>query len=335
MFGLFSQVQGWVKIKGASDGTKIGNSGDSLKALITASALPAGASTEATLEAARVLLSSINGKDFATQTTLASVLAALNTLNSKDFATQTTLAALNSKDFATQTTMAALNSKDFATQTTLEAARVLLASINAKDFSTEATLAAMSAKLNPITSAPEINASGLVVRQVPYELATFSVVAENITVGNNKSMIAIQNTGTSVLKLREVWIINDQTTAVTGVAGEFRLHRITSFSAGTALTPVQFDTTDSLPVGISVATGSTVSGEAGLLRTGKWSTDEWGPGSSDVESMDHGQQQVEPFWKQTPSGKPITLRQNQGAHVRFATNSTAGSFNLRFVFTTE
>jgi hypothetical protein len=28
------------------------------------------------------------------------------------------------------------------------------------------------------------------------------------------------------------------------------------------------------------------------------------------------------------------IRQNQGMHIRFATNSTAGSFNIRLVFTT-
>jgi hypothetical protein len=201
--------------------------------------------------------------------------------------------------------------------------------------STEATLVSVLAALNFSTTAPGFSAQGLIVRQVPYELATFSVVAELITVGNNKSMIAIQNTGTSILKLREVWIINDRTTAVTGVAGEFRLHRITSFTGGTAITPVSFDTNDSLPAGITVATNSTVSGESSLLRTGKWSTDEWGTGTTDVESTDHAFQQVEPFWRQIPSGKPITLRQNQGAHIRFATNSTAGEFNLRFVFTTE
>lgn len=176
---------------------------------------------------------------------------------------------------------------------------------------------------------------GLVVRQVPFELPTFSVVAENITVGNNKSMIALQNTGTSVVVLREIWIINDQTTAVTGVAGEFRVHRIASFTGGTSLTPSSFDTNDSLPAGITTATGATVATETTLLRTGKWSTDEWGPGTLDVEASDHGHQNTEPFWRQTPNGKGLVIRQNQGVHIRFATNSTAGAFNLRFIFTTE
>lgn len=182
-------------------------------------------------------------------------------------------------------------------------------------------------------SAPSSSSYAVVVRPISLELPTFSVVAENISIGNNKSMIALQNTGTSVVTLREVWIINDRTTAVTGIAGEFRVHRIGSFTGGVVLTPQTFDTEDILPSGVTCATGATVSAETALLRTGRWSTDEWGPGTLDVEANDHANQNTEPFWKQTPNGKGLVVRQNQGIHVRFATNSVAGEFNLRFVFT--
>lgn len=40
MFGIFSQVQGWVKLKGNSDGTKIGNNGDSLFVIGKATTAP-------------------------------------------------------------------------------------------------------------------------------------------------------------------------------------------------------------------------------------------------------------------------------------------------------
>lgn len=237
-------IQGWVKIKGATDGTMIGNVGSSLNSNVTASVLPTGA---------------------ATQTTLAAILAQL--------------------------------------------------------FTT--------------TSAPSAAAQGLVVRQVPFELPTFSVVSPATALANNKSMLAIQNTGTSVVRIREIWIINDRNTAVTGVVGTFDVYRIASFTGGTALTPVSYDTIDTLPIGITAATGSTVATETSLLRTGNWSTDEWGPGTQDTESSDHGIQNTEPFWKQTPNGKALTIRQNQGLHVKFSTNSTAGAFNIRLVFTTE
>ena len=148
-------------------------------------------------------------------------------------------------------------------------------------------------------------------------------------------MLALQNTGTSIVRIREVWLINDRNTAVTGVAGTFQVNRINSFTGGTTLTPASYDTADTLPAGISAATGATVATETVTLRQGVWSTDEWGPGTLDTESLDHAIQQTEPFWKQTPNGKALTIRQNQGIHLKFATNSTAGEFNIRFVFTTE
>lgn len=200
---------------------------------------------------------------------------------------------------------------------------------------TEVTLALLNNKIFSTTSQPASNALGLVVRPVTLELPTFSVSDFDVAVANNKSMLAIQNTGTSVVRVREIWIINDRTTATTGVAGEFQVNRITSFTGGTALTPVSYDTADSLPSGITAATNATVAGEGSILRRGRWSTDEWGPGTADVESFDHALQNIEPFWKQTPNGKALTIRQNQGIHVKFATNSTAGSFTVRMIFTTE
>ena len=75
--------------------------------------------TETKLEAVRVLLASLDGKDYATETKLEAVRVLLASLDGKDFATQTTLASLESKA-ATETTLASLEGKDFATQSTLE-----------------------------------------------------------------------------------------------------------------------------------------------------------------------------------------------------------------------
>jgi len=201
--------------------------------------------------------------------------------------------------------------------------------------SSEATLQSLNLKIFSTNSQPATNALGVVVRPVTLELPTFSVSEFDIAVANNKSMLAIQNTGTSVVRIREIWIINDRTTATTGVAGEFQVNRISSFTGGTALIPVSYDTEDILPSGISAATNATVSGEGSILRRGRWSTDEWGPGTADVESFDHALQNIEPFWKQTPNGKALTIRQNQGLHIKFATNSANGSFTVRMIFTTE
>lgn len=184
-----------------------------------------------------------------------------------------------------------------------------------------------------INTLPTGTEFSLVVRPIPFELPTYTALAFDAQVGNNKSMLALQNTSTSVVTLREVWIINDRTTATTGVAGLFQLNRITSFTGGTTITPNTFDTNDILPAGITLATGATVAGEGAILRQGRWSTDEWGTGTLDVEGLDHAIQNIYPFFQQPVNGKGIVIRQNQGIHLKFATNSANGDFNIRFIFT--
>lgn len=41
MFGILRQVQGWVKLKGDSDGTRIGNVGDALKVTFSSTQIDA------------------------------------------------------------------------------------------------------------------------------------------------------------------------------------------------------------------------------------------------------------------------------------------------------
>jgi hypothetical protein len=172
--------------------------------------------------------------------------------------------------------------------------------------------------------------------------ATFTVIALGTTVGNNKSLLSIYNpSGSGVLvKLREFYIRNPQTTSVTGVAGDFRLYRFISGSAptgGTAITPVKHDTNDSLPVGFDARTGGTISGEeAGPLDRIIQSTDEWGPGTLDQEGS---QQTIANYLparaKRDPQIKAFTARPGQGLHLKFAVNSTAGSADIIFVFTLQ
>lgn len=172
------------------------------------------------------------------------------------------------------------------------------------------------------------------------EEATYTVIAQATIPGNNKSMLAIYNpTGSAyVLKLREMYIRNPQTTATTGVAGKFELHRFASASAptgGTALTVVAHDSGDAIPVSMRASTGDTISGEVATPLDVMWiSTDEWGPGTADVES---NQQAIANYLparaKRDALIKPFYARPGEGIHMKFATNSTAGSIDVVFVFT--
>lgn len=165
---------------------------------------------------------------------------------------------------------------------------------------------------------------------------TYSAVGSAIVIGNNKSMLSITNaTGSGVvIKIYEIYVVNAQTTAVTGVIGNFELRRIVSHSAGTLVTPEAMDLSATLNANVTLRTGSTVATESTtLMWVSRFSTDEWGAGTLDVEANDHSNQPFFPIWSTSDLLSPIVLRENQGLTVKFATNSTAGSFDILVKFT--
>jgi len=184
-------------------------------------------------------------------------------------------------------------------------------------------------------SLPSARAIGMVVRNIPYRPATFTVTATDVVLGNQKSLIAIQNTSTSVVKIKKIYLTNTQTTAVTGVVANLRLQRIASFTGGTSLISYPHNTLKTLTSGISIATGATFTSESALFRESFWSSDEWGPGTADVEAGDHSNQDLMPWYISEENEEPISLIQNQGLHVKCNTNTTAGRFTITIVFTVE
>lgn len=174
------------------------------------------------------------------------------------------------------------------------------------------------------------------------EELTYTVVAQAIVPGNNKSLLAIYNPTASgyVLKLREYYIRNAATSAVTGVAGNFELHRFVMASApasGTNLTTsiASHDSADATPASMRASTGDTISGEvAAPLDLIRMSTDEWGPGTADVEAFQQAISNYLPARaKRDGLIKPFIVRAGEGLHLKFATNSTAGRIDVVFVFT--
>jgi hypothetical protein len=186
------------------------------------------------------------------------------------------------------------------------------------------------------------NANPLPVTQAGSAYASFTVMALNTAIGNNKSMLSIYNpVGSGVkLKLREFYIRNPRQAAVTGIAADFRIYRFSSVSAptgGSTVTPVTHDTDDSLAGGVTCQTGATVSGEeANALDRMVMSTDEWGPGTLDVEA---NQQAIANYLparaKRDPQLKALTANPGQGLHLKHVVNSTAGEMDIIFVFTQE
>lgn len=171
----------------------------------------------------------------------------------------------------------------------------------------------------------------------PRESASFVVVASAIVLGNNKSMLSIAVTGSTYkVGLRKLYLRNVRTAAVTGVATTFELHRFTSHSGGTDLTPAALETVDALPGDVTVKTNATITGEvATLLERWLWSSDEWGPGTLDVEGNDHPAQNLLAAITGTDGAKPVYIPGGGGLHVKCATNTTAGEFDLVAIFTVE
>jgi hypothetical protein len=194
-------------------------------------------------------------------------------------------------------------------------------------------------------SAPAGTEYGLIVRPIvsgtqttrTTEMATFVALATGVAVGNNKSLISIVNTGTKVVRLSRIDMMNLSVAATTGVAGYFQVHRITGHSSGTSLTPQVMDLDDTLDSGITVRTGSTVTGQsAGILHRALLNTSNWTT-TLNTTAMTHAFETYFPLWapKTMDDAKPLILRQNQGITVFFATNSSAGSYDLCLTFTQE
>lgn len=174
-------------------------------------------------------------------------------------------------------------------------------------------------------------------RLSPPEFPTFVLSATGTALGNNKSMVSLLNVDAAkVVKVREVWIVNVATTAVTGVIATFEARRFTGHSGGSVLTPQSHDPADALDADITAKTGSVIAGEsASLLWRRLWSSDEWGVGTLDTEAAQVSNQEMWPTWTPTHGQKPITLRQNNGITIKCATNTTAGTFDVIIVFTVE
>lgn len=180
------------------------------------------------------------------------------------------------------------------------------------------------------------SSGGLLVQAV--ELPTFQVTSENTSLALNKSLISLflDGASTQFAKLRAIYLRNAQTTAVAGVIATFELQRITGHSAGTVLTPTSRDTNDTLPSTVTARTNATVTGASAALWRWDWSTDEWGPGTLDVEAYQVTQQNLLPnFAKKDAALKPFVLRPGQGYHIQMMTSTTVGAWDLTFVFTME
>jgi hypothetical protein len=169
--------------------------------------------------------------------------------------------------------------------------------------------------------------------------ATFTAAFLGVTFGNNKSMAGIFNGSGSgvVLRIKRIWVLNNQTSAVTGVLTTWSLRRSTAQSSGTSVTPVKHDTnSSSIPAQVLVAHGATVtSSTSDTFRNWVWSNDE--PAASTGTSDEF--ECLVPLnclWDSATGDadiEPIVLRETFGIDVRHSGSSAVGVADIFVEFT--
>lgn len=169
--------------------------------------------------------------------------------------------------------------------------------------------------------------------------ATFTALFAGVAFGNNKSMAGLFNGSGSgrVLRVKRVWILNNQTTAVTGVLTDFELRRSSAQSSGTSVTPVKHDTSSSsLPAQVLCAHGATVTSVTGnAIRKIKWSNDEPAASAGTSDELECLVPLNCIFDAATGDAdlEPLVLREGQGLDVRHTGTSTVGVADIIVEFT--
>lgn len=187
----------------------------------------------------------------------------------------------------------------------------------------------------------QIDALGnLVVSQD--SLATFSAVATAVVPTTSKSCLALVNKSTAGSIVRLVSVFSQNTSTASGgllttyneVA--FELRPITGVSAtGTTISPLAYDSADTLDTAITCYTGATVTGDTkGPYRRWVTSNDGATAGGTQQETVTADQQGRDPWLtKADVNAKHITIRPGAGIHLKVASTSTQGALDITFVFT--
>lgn len=163
-------------------------------------------------------------------------------------------------------------------------------------------------------------------------LPTFYAVADAVALAANKHHISVWNgTADKMVTVRKLFQINLQLASATGVALRFSAFRSTAQSAGTAITPVSADLDDTLPAGVTVATGATVT-NGSLLFPYVTQNDEMTAANTAVANY---LTQYNNLLIADPEMKELRLRPSQGFTMQQITSSTVGSFGWLLAFTVD
>lgn len=166
--------------------------------------------------------------------------------------------------------------------------------------------------------------------------ATFAVFTKVTTPAANSSVLSIasSNAATKKIVLKNIYLINVQSLAITGVNNEFQLLKFNSHNAGTALTPIAQDSTDILSGTTTVRTGANITGEnASILKLWFLNGDEIIAGPATNQGTQAGISQFAPDLNPINIKQP-TIRPGEGMHIKCITSAT-NVWAVGVIFTEE
>jgi hypothetical protein len=167
---------------------------------------------------------------------------------------------------------------------------------------------------------------------------TYTVGVVGATFGNGKCMFGVFNGSGSgrIVRVKRVWVLNNQTSGVTGVLTTWELRRTSAQSGGTAQTAVKHDSnSEAIPAQILFATGPTATDTSdAALRRWMWSNDE--PAAAALTNDET--ECIIPLscvWDSTGDSdiEPLVLREGQGLNVKHSGSSTVGVCDIFVEFT--
>lgn len=161
--------------------------------------------------------------------------------------------------------------------------------------------------------------------------------SQTVALALNKSMLSISNGASGkVLKIQNIYIINSQVSAVVGNVVQFDLLRTTSITLGTNVVPTSYDSLNTLPAQVTVATGATVvDASASPLHSWILGGDEAGTGTATNQGIDKALSQFAPNLAAMAMQLP-TIRPGEGIHIKATTVPAAvGQWLVGVLFTLE
>lgn len=161
---------------------------------------------------------------------------------------------------------------------------------------------------------------------------TYYIWVTPMATAQNKYLLALLNTGTQVVRVKKLFLINAALTAVTGVGMQYDVKRSSTITGGTAVTPNPADTADGAVSGLTCVHSPTSVTEGVLLYSWFTNNDEVGATNAFPSNYLQALGNIQP---EGPEIRELTLRQNEGCTVKQITSTAVGIYGVLAVITVE